>query len=88
MGIPRRIRHRLDRGERAGPAEWLRIHDLAHELGFQTNSTMLFGFGDTWAERVEHLLTLRQAQDRQPGFACFIPLSKQSLAIASSCRRS
>ena len=60
-----------------GPAEWLRIHTLAHEAGLPTNATMLFGFGDTWAERIEHLLILRDAQDRSRGFNCFIPLAFQ-----------
>ncbi len=60
-----------------GPKEWVRIHQLAHGLGVSTNATMLFGFGDTWTERVEHMLTLRDAQDRSKGFACFIPLAFQ-----------
>jgi aminodeoxyfutalosine synthase len=60
-----------------GPAEWLRIHALAHERGLFTNATMLFGFGDTWPERIEHLLILREAQERSKGFACFIPLAFQ-----------
>lgn len=60
-----------------GPKDWVRIHQLAHALGLATNATMLFGFGDTWAERMEHLLILRQAQDQSRGFACFIPLAFQ-----------
>jgi len=60
-----------------GPREWVRIHQIAHKLGMHTNATMLFGFDDTWAERVEHLLTLREAQDQSGGFACFIPLAFQ-----------
>ncbi|MFZ1982943.1 MAG: CofH family radical SAM protein [Desulfatitalea sp.] len=60
-----------------GPAEWVRIHQLAHGVGLPTNATMLFGFGDTWAERIAHLLILRQAQDQSQGFACFIPLAFQ-----------
>lgn len=60
-----------------GPSEWVRIHQLAHRLDIPTNATMLFGFGDTWAERIEHLLILRQAQDQSGGFACFIPLAFQ-----------
>jgi aminodeoxyfutalosine synthase len=60
-----------------GPADWIRIHQLAHGMGLKTNSTMLFGFGDTWTERVEHMLTLRKAQDRSKGWACFIPLAFQ-----------
>jgi aminodeoxyfutalosine synthase len=60
-----------------GPTEWIRLHQMAHGLGLATNATMLFGFGDTWAERIAHLLILREAQDRSKGFACFIPLAFQ-----------
>jgi aminodeoxyfutalosine synthase len=60
-----------------GPEQWLSIHQLAHQFSLPTNSTMLFGFGDTWLERVEHMLRLRQAQDESKGFACFIPLAFQ-----------
>jgi len=60
-----------------GPREWLRIHRHAHELGLQTNATMLFGFGETWEERVGHLLMLREAQNQSRGFSCFIPLPYQ-----------
>ncbi|RJQ81712.1 MAG: CofH family radical SAM protein [Desulfobacteraceae bacterium] len=60
-----------------GPAEWIRLHQTAHRLGLPTNATMLFGFGDTWAERIEHMLILRRAQDESKGFACFIPLAFQ-----------
>jgi aminodeoxyfutalosine synthase len=60
-----------------GPQEWVRIHQAAHRLEIPTNATMLFGFGDTWRERVEHMLTLRSAQDQTNGFSCFIPLAFQ-----------
>lgn len=69
--------YRLHWKNKIGPAEWVRLHELAHRLGLPTNATMLFGFGDTWAERIEHLLILRDAQDRSGGFACFIPLAFQ-----------
>jgi aminodeoxyfutalosine synthase len=62
---------------KVGPEEWLRIHADAHDLGLTTNATMLFGFGDTWSERLEHLLRLRAAQDGSGGFTCFIPLPFQ-----------
>ena len=62
---------------KVGPDEWLRIHAEAHGLGLTTNATMLFGFGDTWPERMEHLLRLRAAQDDAGGFTCFIPLAFQ-----------
>ncbi len=62
---------------KTSPEGWVRIHQLAHSKGIPTNATLLFGFGDTWGERIEHLLTLRRAQESSGGFACFIPLPFQ-----------
>ena len=62
---------------KTSPDGWVRIHQLAHSKGIPTNATMLFGFGDTWDERIEHLLILRQAQGQSDGFSCFIPLPFQ-----------
>ena len=62
---------------KTSPEGWVRIHQLAHGKGISTNATMLFGFGDTWDERIEHLLILRTAQEQSGGFACFIPLPFQ-----------
>jgi aminodeoxyfutalosine synthase len=36
---------------------------------------MLYGHVETYAERVEHLLTLRALQDETGGFLAFIPLA-------------
>ena len=60
-----------------GPGDWIRLHKLAHSMGIPTNSTMLFGFGETWKERIEHMLILRDTQDESGGFVCFIPLAFQ-----------
>lgn len=60
-----------------GPNDWIRIHRLAHRMEIPTNATMLFGFGESWPERVEHMLILRDAQDETGGFSCFIPLAFQ-----------
>ena len=68
---------RLHWRNKIGPADWLRIHRLAHGMGIPTNATMLFGFGETWEERVTHMLRLREVQDETGGFACFIPLAFQ-----------
>ncbi len=54
---------------------WLAIHEAAHELGMRTNATMLYGHVETIEERVDHLLRLRQLQDRTGGFLTFIPLA-------------
>ncbi|MGE4192602.1 MAG: aminofutalosine synthase MqnE [Pseudodesulfovibrio sp.] len=54
--------------------EWLAIHEEAHELGIKTNCTMLFGHIEAIEDRVDHLVRLRESQDRGGGYTCFIPL--------------
>jgi len=49
---------------KGGPEQWLEVMDAAHEVGFQTTGTMMFGIGETLAERVEHFRVLREQQDR------------------------
>jgi aminodeoxyfutalosine synthase len=62
---------------KADPDRWCEIHGLAHGLGIYTNATMLYGHVETMAERVDHLLRLRQQQDVSGGFLTFIPLAYQ-----------
>jgi len=54
---------------------WLDIARTAHEIGLRSNATMLYGHIETPEERVEHLLLLRELQDRTKGFQTFIPLA-------------
>ncbi len=54
---------------------WLEVHETAHRLGIRTNATMLYGHVETVEERVDHLIALREAQDRTGGFLTFIPLT-------------
>lgn len=54
---------------------WLEVHETAHRLGIRTNATMLYGHVESSEERVEHLLKLRELQDRTKGFLAFIPLA-------------
>lgn len=51
---------------------WLEIHETAHNLGMESTATMVIGFGETLAQRIEHLERLRQLQDRTGGFRSFI----------------
>lgn len=55
--------------------EWLRIHGEAHKLGINSNATMLAGLGETSEERVDHMIRLREQQDKSGGFMTFIPLN-------------
>jgi len=62
---------------KADADRWCEIHGIAHELGIKTNATMLYGHVETMAERVDHLLRLREQQDKSGGFITFIPLAYQ-----------
>jgi aminodeoxyfutalosine synthase len=53
---------------------WLEIHGEAHKLGLNTNATMLTGIGENAENKVDHMLLLREQQDKTGGFLCFIPL--------------
>ena len=59
---------------KCGADEWLEVHRCAHRLGIKSNATMLFGTIETLAERVDHLLRLRDLQAETGGFLAFIPL--------------
>jgi len=55
--------------------EWLEVHRTAHRLGIPSNCTMLYGHVETYADRVDHLLMLRELQDETGGFLTYIPLA-------------
>jgi aminodeoxyfutalosine synthase len=57
------------------PDIWFHVHDTAHRLGIPTHCTMLYGHVETYEERIDHLLRLRDQQDRSGGFLAFIPLA-------------
>jgi aminodeoxyfutalosine synthase len=57
------------------PDEWFHVHDTAHRIGIPTHCTLLYGHVETYEERVDHLLRLREQQDRTGGFLAFIPLA-------------
>ncbi len=57
------------------PDEWFDVHDTAHRMGIPTHCTLLYGHVETYEERVDHLLRLREQQDATGGFLAFIPLA-------------
>ena len=67
------IRDQIAGGKCTGE-QWLRIHEIWHELGGRSNATMLYGHIESYAHRIHHLEALRALQDRTGGFQTFIPL--------------
>jgi dehypoxanthine futalosine cyclase len=71
------VRRRISPAKITTP-QWLEVMETAHRLGMHTTATMVYGLGETTADRVEHLLQIRDLQDRTGGFRAFIPWSFQS----------
>ena len=60
---------------KADTDQWLHVCETAHRIGFSTTATMMYGHVETDEEIVDHLLRLRDLQDRSGGFSSFIPWS-------------
>ncbi|UBV44024.1 dehypoxanthine futalosine cyclase [Deinococcus taeanensis] len=70
-GLPGAGGEILEDDVRAGAAparirsdDWFRIIDAAQRKGLYTISTMVIGFGETYAQRAAHLIKTREQQDR------------------------
>jgi len=69
--------------QRVSPAklttsQWFEVMETAQSIGMSTTATMVYGMGETTQQRIEHLLRIRELQDRTNGFRAFIPWSFQS----------
>jgi cyclic dehypoxanthinyl futalosine synthase len=77
-----RVRRLISKGK-CGAQEWLDIMHEAHKLHITTSATMMFGHVETIEERFEHLVKIREVQDRKPkdakGFLAFIPWTFQDV---------
>ena len=66
------VRHRIAR-LKCKSEEWESVHREAHKLGMRTTATMMFGCGEEYRHRVNHLERLRRIQEDNGGFTAFIP---------------
>lgn len=62
-------------GKKISGKAWLKVMETAHSIGLKSNATMLYGHVETYEDRVDHMLMLRELQDRTGGFQSFIPLA-------------
>ncbi|ADL12053.1 aminofutalosine synthase MqnE [Acetohalobium arabaticum] len=69
-----RVREKVCKDKVSGE-RWLSVMETAHNLGIKTNATMLYGHVETPEERIDHLIKLRELQDKTEGFLTFIPLA-------------
>jgi cyclic dehypoxanthinyl futalosine synthase len=75
--------------KKAGADRWLEIMEIAHNEGMKTSVTMMYGLGETLAERLEHLQRVRDVQARTGGFTAFItwPLQPENTPEFSHVRK-
>jgi FO synthase len=55
-------------------AQWLRVVEEAHRVGFRTTSTVMYGHIDGPLNWARHLVRLRELQQRTGGITEFVPL--------------
>lgn len=72
--LSERVRLRIS-PKKMEPDAWIKVHEAAHEIGFRSTATMMYGHVEEPEDIVTHLETLRLAQDKRPGFIAFIPWS-------------
>jgi cyclic dehypoxanthinyl futalosine synthase len=72
-----RVRKLLHCYGKATADEWLDVMRHAHQRGLRTTATMMYGTVETVAERIEHMMRLREVQDETGGFTAFITWSFQ-----------
>jgi len=65
------VRDRVAR-KKAGADRWLEIMEIAHRLGMKTSVTMMYGLGESLADRLEHMFRVREVQARTGRFTAFI----------------
>ena len=61
--------------EKISGDRWLEVMEAVHGVGLKSNATMLYGHIEKYEDRIDHLLRLREIQEKTNGFQAFIPLS-------------
>ncbi|MGH7590301.1 MAG: cyclic dehypoxanthinyl futalosine synthase [Gemmatimonadales bacterium] len=65
------VRERVAK-KKAQTDAWLGVQEEAHRQGMKTSVTMMYGLGESNADRMEHLFRVREVQRRTGGFTAFI----------------
>ncbi len=68
-----RVRQQIS-PQKCSASQWLEVMAAAHRQGLKTSATMMFGHLETRAERIEHLVKIRELQDAHRRFHRLHPL--------------
>lgn len=60
--------------DKINTAQWLEVMETAHEVGFRTTATIMYGHVEEPKNWARHLLRIRQLQKQSGGFTEFVPL--------------
>lgn len=60
--------------DKLNSAQWLQVMTAAHEVGFRTTATIMFGHLERPEHWAHHLLAIADLQKRTRGFTEFVPL--------------
>ena len=71
---------------RISTGDWLRVMGEAQSLGLYSTATMVIGFGETYEQRVESMMRVREQQDESlrkygNGFSAFISWTLQTKGV-------
>ncbi len=68
------LRDKISPG-RISVKDWIEVIKTAHKIGINTTSTMMFGHVETYEDRINHIVKLRDIQKETGGFTEFVPLN-------------
>ncbi len=60
--------------DKVNTEQWLHVHEVAHEVGLRSTTTIMFGHVDGPRNWARHLIRLRDQQRATCGFTEFVPL--------------
>ncbi len=66
--------------------EWVKIAEVAHEMGIPSNATMLYGHVERVEHVVDHLFRIKELQERTGGLMLFIPVKFNPLNTELAAR--
>lgn len=58
-------------GHKTDASRWFHIHEITHQLGMKSNASIIYGHIEQPEHVIDHLIRLRELQDKTNGFNAF-----------------